>query len=86
MSGGDPHIRVGEDGVVRVGAAGVPIDVIRGTYHAPGEVPRLLRYHPHLTREEVAAALRYLNHDPDDIDSQLAHFDAAWRQRRILED
>ncbi|MDB5171748.1 MAG: hypothetical protein JWN51_521 [Phycisphaerales bacterium] len=86
MSDADPHIRRGEDGVLRVGKAGVPLDVIGGIYHATGEAAHVLHHHPHLTREEIAAAIRYLKQNPDDIDSQATHPDAAWRQRRIMED
>jgi uncharacterized protein (DUF433 family) len=86
MSDVDPHIRRGEDGVVRVGKAGIPLDAIGGIYHATGEAAHVQAHHPHLTQEEIAAAIRYLRHNPDDIDPQTTHPDAPWRQRRIMGD
>lgn len=82
MSESQDPIRRGEDGVVRIGKDGVPLDAVLSAYKRGHSAAAVREQFPSLSDADIESALAYLRNDPDEFDPNAQVRDADWRDWR----
>jgi uncharacterized protein (DUF433 family) len=82
----DQYVKQGDGGVLRVGAAGVPLDSVVAGFAQGHSAETIQEQYPSLTLEEVYGAISYYLGHRQEVDAYLKRQDTAWNEgQRISE-